>query len=402
MEQCQDDFPMLARTVYGKPLVYLDSAATSHKPNSVIERMASCYRDHYATVHRAVYRIAVEATEAHGFVRQQVQRLLNSREPEEIVFTRGTTDGINLVARSFGKRHLKPGDEVVVTELEHHSNIVPWQLICEERGATLRVVPAADSGELDLVAYEEMLSDRTRLVAVAHVSNALGTVHPIQEMARMAHQAGAVILVDGAQAVSHQPIDVQQLDVDFYLFSAHKMYGPTGLGVLYGRRALLEEMPPYQGGGDMIESVSFEKTTYNRLPFKFEAGTPSIAQVFGLGAAIDYLNEKGLEGISGYEQHLLERLLTGLKSMERVRLIGSPRSRGPLVSFVVDGVHTLDLAMFLDLRAICIRTGHLCAQPAMRRYGLTGCARASLALYNTEGEIDLFLNALDQVIDQLT
>lgn len=399
--RCRSDFPMLAQRPYGKPLIYLDSAATAHKPSPVIEAVASCYRDQYATVHRAVYGIAVESTAAYHATRQKVARLLNCRYDEEVIFTRGTTDGINLVAHSFGRRFIQPGDEVVITELEHHSNIVPWQLMCEERGALLRVVPATESGEIDLDLYAGFLSDRTRLVAVGHISNAIGTIHPIQTMAELAHRAGSSILVDGAQAISHLPIDVQQLGVDFYLFSSHKMYGPTGVGILYGRRELLEEMPPYQGGGDMIESVSFEKTTYNRLPFKFEAGTPPIAQVAGLGAAIDYLQQIGLEQIGEYEQRLLDHLLGGLREIDRVRIIGSPAQRGSLVSFMVDGVHTLDLGTLLDLRGICIRTGHLCAQPVMRRYGVTALARASLALYNTVEEIDSFLKALDQVIDRL-
>jgi cysteine desulfurase / selenocysteine lyase len=399
--QYRPDFPMLTKRSNGHPLIYLDSAATAHKPASVIEAVASCYQDHYATVHRAVYGIAVESTATYHKVRQKVHRLLNSRYDEEIIFTRGTTDGINLVAHSFGRRYVAPGDEIIITELEHHSNIVPWQLMCEERGAHLRVIPATESGDLDLEVYANLLSDRTRVVAVGHISNAIGTVHPIQRMAEMAHDAGSAILVDGAQAVSHLPVDVQQLGVDFYLFSSHKIYGPTGVGILYGRRELLEEMPPYQGGGDMIESVSFEKTTFNQLPFKFEAGTPPIAQVAGLGAAIDYLQEIGLDKIGAYEQELLTHLLHGLECIQGVRLIGSPEFRGSLVSFIVDGVHAFDLGTLLDLRGICVRTGHLCAQPAMKRYGVAAFVRVSLGLYNTVEEIDRFLEALEEIINQL-
>jgi cysteine desulfurase/selenocysteine lyase len=396
----REDFPMLKKTMHGKPLVYLDSAATAQKPLCVIEALDSFYRDHYGTVHRAVYELAVESTSRFQQARVQAQHFLNAAKDSEIIFTRGTTESINLVATSFGKAFVKAHDEIIITEMEHHSNIVPWQMLCEDRGAILKVVPFNDAGVLDLEAFRGMLSSRTKLVAVAHVSNALGTVNPIEEIINAAHQAGAYVLVDGAQAAPHRPVDVQALDADFYVFSGHKAYGPTGIGILYGKEALLEAMPPYQGGGDMIETVTFEKTTYNQLPMKFEAGTPIIAEVIGLGVALEYLEKVGRERILQWETHLLDYALKAFAEIPETRLIGQAKDKGGVVSFTVEGIHPLDIGTMLDLKGIAIRTGHLCAQPVMRHFGLSSVARISFGLYTTEADIDAFKKGLKEVIHQ--
>lgn len=401
MKDFRADFPVLKKTMHGKPLVYLDSAATAQKPVSVIEAIQNFYNHHYGTVHRAVYGLAVEATERFQKVRILSQKFLNAAKDSEIIFTKGTTESINLVASSFGKAFIKPKDEILITEMEHHSNIVPWQLLCQERGAVLKVVPFNDLGVLDLEAYQALLSSRTKLFACTHISNTLGTVNPIKKLIKIAHAAGASVLIDGAQAAPQRPIDIQDLDADFYVFSGHKAYGPTGIGVLYGKEALLESMPPYQGGGDMIESVTFEKTTYNVLPMKFEAGTPLIAEVMGLGAALEYLENVKRANIHQWEQELLDYALNLLKEIPEVHFIGEAPEKGGIISFIIPGVHPLDIGTLLDLKGIAIRTGHLCAQPVMRHFGVTSVARISFGLYTSKEDIDIFAKGLKEVIGQL-
>ncbi len=399
--QLRNDFPMISKTMHDKPLVYFDSGATAQKPQVVIDKIADFYTNHYGTVHRAVYELAVYSTEEYQRVRQEVATFLHAAKPEEIIFTRGTTESINLVAYSFGKCFVHPGDEILITEMEHHSNIVPWQILCEDRGAILKVAPFNEKGELDLEAFAKLLSEKTKLVAVTHVSNALGTVNPIKEIVMLAHSAGAKVLVDGAQAAPHLAVDVQDLDADFYVFSGHKLYGPTGIGILYGKEELLNAMPPYQGGGDMIESVTFDKTEYSALPMKFEAGTPMIAEVFGIGAAVAYLNRIGMENIYHHEQDLLTYFTTNLQQVEDVRIIGTASDKGAIVSFLVDGIHPLDMGTMLDLRGFALRTGHHCAQPVMRHFNIPGTVRASFGIYNHRGEIDSFIINLREVIKLL-
>jgi cysteine desulfurase/selenocysteine lyase len=398
VEAIRQEFPILRQTVNGRPLVYLDNAATTQKPIQVIEAESEMYTRYYANVHRGVHRLSVESTEAYEAVREKVRAFLNARETREIVFVRGTTEGINLVAQTYGRRNVGAGDEVVISALEHHSNIVPWQLLCEEKGAKLRVAPINLSGEIVLDDFEALLGPRTRLVSVSHVSNALGTVNPIREMVAMAHARGIPVLVDGAQAVARMKVDVQELGCDFYAFSGHKLYGPTGIGALYGRAELLEEMPPYQGGGDMIRSVTFEKTTFNVLPYKFEAGTPNIAGGVGLGAALDYVQRVGLDAIQRHEDDLLLHTTGRLSEIPGVRLIGTARRRAAVVSFVVDGIHPHDIGTVLDNLGIAVRTGHHCAQPVMEFYGVPATARASLAMYNTPEEIEVLGRGMEEVI----
>lgn len=395
------DFPMLNKSMHGKPLIYLDSAATAQKPQAVIDAVAHFYRDSYATVHRAVYDLCIQATKEYQLTRELIKTFLNASHVEEIIFTRGTTESINLVAYSFGKAFIKPGDEILITEMEHHSNIVPWQILCEDRGAKLKVAPIDDNGDVLLDTFEKLLTTKTRLVAFCHVSNALGTVNPVKAMIAMAHQKGAKVLIDGAQSAPHLKIDVQDLDADFYVFSGHKLYGPTGIGVLYGKRELLEAMPPYQGGGDMVDRVSFEKTTYQSLPLKFEAGTPLMAEVIGLGAAVKYVQTIGFDAIHAWEQRLLRHAAEQIEQVPGVRVIGTAREKGALITFAVAGVHPLDIGTLLDLKGIAIRTGHHCAQPVMRRFGVTAASRVSLAFYNTLEEIDAFIEALQQVTQSL-
>ena len=397
VERIRRDFPILHQTVHGKPLVYLDSATTSQKPRAVIDAIEDYYTSDNANVHRGVHLLSERATEAYEGARARIRRFLNAAHSHEIVFVRGATEGINLVAQSYGRRAVGPGDEVVITALEHHSNIVPWQMLCEEKGAALRVVPIDDAGEVDVPAYERLLGERTRLVAIAHVSNALGTIVPVKAMIEAAHRRAIPVLLDGAQAVPHLAVDVQALDCEFYTFSGHKIYGPTGIGVLYGKTALLERMPPYQGGGDMIKSVSFEKTTYNDLPYKFEAGTPHIAGVIGLGAALEYLEGLGLDRVAAYEQELLAHATERLSAIRGLRLIGTAREKAAVLSFVIDGVHAHDVGTILDREGIAVRTGHHCAMPLMTRFGLAATARASLAFYNTREEIDALARALEKV-----
>ncbi len=392
------DFPMLKKSMHGHPLIYLDSAATAQKPQVVIDTISQFYTENYGTVHRAVYELSVYATKAYQEVRNKIAQFLHAAKPEEIIFTRGTTESINMVAYSFGKAFVQPGDEILISEMEHHSNIVPWQLLCEDRGAILKVIPMNDHGELKLDAFERLLSPKTKLVAITHIANSLGTINPIKTMTTMAHAVGAKVLVDGAQSAPHMPLNVQDLDADFYVFSGHKMYGPTGIGVLYGKEALLNAMPPYQGGGDMIDTVTFEKTTYNVLPMKFEAGTPMIAEVLGLGAAIEYLQNAGLNKIQQWEHTLLEHATQGLQTIKSLRLIGTAAQKSAILSFIVEGAHPLDIGTMLDLHGVAIRTGHLCAQPTMRHFGVSSLARASFAFYNTKREIDTFVAALDKVV----
>jgi cysteine desulfurase / selenocysteine lyase len=388
------DFPILARTVHDRPLIYLDNASTTQKPQAVLDRLTHYYADENANVHRGVHALSERATNAFEGARAAVARFLNAADPAEIVFVRGTTEAINLVAATYGRARVGEGDEVLRTGMEHHSNIVPWQRLCEEKGARLAVAAITDEGELDLESLRRLLTDRTRLVAIAHVSNALGTINPVREIIELAHARGIPVLVDGAQAVAHIATDVQALDCDFYAFSGHKVFGPTGIGVLYGRLPLLDSMPPYQGGGDMIRSVSFERTCYNAPPFKFEAGTPHIAGAVALAAAIEYLDGVGLDRIAAYEADLVTYAMRALSSVAGVRLVGTAPEKTAVLSFLVDGVHPHDLGTILDRDGIAIRAGHHCCQPLMDRLGLPATARASLALYNTRAEIDALAGAV--------
>ena len=398
MTNFRPDFPLLSREVHGRPLVYLDNAATTQKPRAVLEAMDGLYTTCNANVHRGIHTLSQEATALHEAARERVRAFLNARSTAEIIFTRGTTESLNLVASSFAEAFLHEGDEVILTVMEHHSDIVPWQLARERRGFTLRVVPMDDAGRLDLEAYAALLNERTRLVCCCHVSNVLGTVNPVREMARMAHDAGAYFLVDGAQSVPHFPVDVQELDCDFLAFSAHKLYGPTGVGVLYGKEELLERMPPYQGGGEMIARVTFEKTTFERLPFKFEAGTPDYVGTHGLGAAIDYVAGIGLDRIAAYEDQLTRHAMARMREIEGMRFFGTVEGKTSVVSFNVGQIHPMDLGTLLDHLGFAIRTGHHCAQPLMARCGVEGMARVSFALYNTVEEIDRFVEALQRVV----
>jgi len=395
------DFPALQQAVYGKPLVYLDNAATSQKPQAVLDRMVRFYREECANIHRGVHALSERATQAYEDARAAVCRFLNAREDREIVFVRGATEAINLVAHSYGRQRVAPGDEIVVTALEHHANLVPWQIVCEERGATLRVAPISDDGVVHLDAYAALLGPRTRLVAVTHVSNVLGTVNPVRRMIELAHGRGIPVLVDGAQAVPHLPVDVQALDCDFYTFSGHKVYGPTGIGVLYGKAALLESLPPYQAGGYMIATVTFERSTYAGIPERFEAGTPHIAGAVGLAAALAYVQAIGLDRIALSERDVLDYARTQLRAIPRLRLIGAPDEQASAVSFLVDGVHPHDVATVLDREGVAIRTGHHCAQPLLRRLGLTATARASLALYNTRADVDALVAGIHKTLEVL-
>jgi cysteine desulfurase/selenocysteine lyase len=389
--------PILHREVHGKPLVYLDNAATAQKPQSVIDAVQRYYRHTNANVHRGLHALSEEATTAYEGAREKIQGLINAPALEEIVYVRGTTEAMNLVAQSYGRSTLKPGDEVLITHMEHHSGIVPWQLACEQTGATLRVVPINDRGELILEEFEKLLTDRTKIVSCVHVSNALGTINPVEHIVAKAKEAGAVTVIDGAQAVPHMPVDVQKIGCDFYAFSAHKMYGPTGIGALWGRTELLEAMPPYQGGGEMIDRVTFEKTTYNELPYKFEAGTPNIAGGIGFGAAVDFMQELDLEGVMAHERDLLDYGTEALKQVENLRLIGTAEHKAGVLSFVLDDIHPHDLGTLIDRYGVAIRTGHHCAQPVMDRFGVPATARASFGLYNTREEVDALVEGLAKV-----
>jgi cysteine desulfurase / selenocysteine lyase len=397
VQRVRSDFPILSEKIHGKPLVYLDNAATTQKPQAVIDAMVRSYAQDNANIHRGVHLLSERATQAYELAREKVQHFLNAASSREIVFVRGTTEGINLVAQTYGRAHVGKGDEVLLTEMEHHSNIVPWQLLCEEKGAQLKVLPITDEGELRLDLFDGLLTDRTRIVAVTHVSNSLGTINPIKTMVEKAHSRSIPVLVDGAQAVAHIPVDVQELGADFYAMSGHKLFGPTGIGVLYGRLPLLEAMPPYQGGGDMISAVTFKKTTYNVVPHKFEAGTPNIAGAVGLGAAIDYVQSLDFTSVSAHEHELLAYGTEVLSAFPGIRLVGTAKQKTSILSFVMDNVHPHDIGTILDQEGVAIRTGHHCTQPLMERLGVPATARASLALYNTRDEIDALVRALNRV-----
>ena len=394
----RQDFPILEREVYKRPLIYLDNAATTQKPRCVVDAIDEMYYHVNANVHRGIHFLSQRATDLHEAAREKVRAFINARSTAEVVFTRGTTESLNLIASSYAQAFLKPGDEVVLTVMEHHSDIVPWQLVRERHGITLKVVPMNDAGNLDMEAYHSLLGPKTRLVCCCHVSNVLGTVNPVREMARMAHDAGAHFLVDGAQSVPHFSVDVQDLDCDFLVFSGHKIYGPTGIGVMYGKEALLEKMPPYQGGGEMISRVTFEKTTYERLPYKFEAGTPDYVGSHALGVALDYVNAIGMDRIAAHEQALTQYAMEQMAGIEGMKFYGTAKEKTSVVAFNVADIHPMDLGTLLDRLGIAIRTGHHCAQPLMARCGVEGMARASFALYNTEAEIDAFVAGLQRVV----
>ena len=394
----RQDFPILEREVYKRPLIYLDNAATTQKPRCVVDAIDEMYYHVNANVHRGIHFLSQRATDLHEAAREKVRAFINARSTAEVVFTRGTTESLNLIASSYAQAFLKPGDEVVLTVMEHHSDIVPWQLVRERHGITLKVVPMDDAGNLDMEAYHSLLGPKTRLVCCCHVSNVLGTVNPVREMARMAHDAGAHFLVDGAQSVPHFSVDVQDLDCDFLVFSGHKIYGPTGIGVMYGKEALLEKMPPYQGGGEMISRVTFEKTTYERLPYKFEAGTPDYVGSHALGVALDYVNAIGMDRIAAHEQALTQYAMEQMAGIEGMKFYGTAKEKTSVVAFNVADIHPMDLGTLLDRLGIAIRTGQHCAQPLMARCGVEGMARASFALYNTEAEIDAFVAGLQRVV----
>jgi cysteine desulfurase / selenocysteine lyase len=397
LEVIREEFPILRRMIRNRPLVYLDNAATTQKPLAVLDAIRRYYLEDNSNVHRGVHLLSQRATEAFEGARSKVQRFIQAREEREIIFTRGATEAINLVAAAYGRTHVQAGDEVIVSVMEHHSNIVPWQMLCQEKGARLRVIPMNDAGDLLLDEYEKLLNPRTRFVSVVHVSNALGTVNPVEAITQLAHRRGVPVLIDGAQAVAHLPVNVQNLDCDFYVFSSHKIYGPTGTGVLYGKANLLEAMPPFQGGGDMISSVSFEETVYNAIPHKFEAGTPDISGVIGLGAALDYLNRIGLETAGQHEHDLLAYATASVGQIDGVRIIGTAQHKAGVLSFILEGVHPHDIGTILDQEGIAIRTGHHCAQPVMDRLGLPATARASFAFYNTFEEVDRLTIGLKKV-----
>ena len=397
VEKIREDFPVLKQTIHGKPLVYLDSAATAQKPYSVIDAIRRFHEVDCANIHRGVHELSQRSTAAYEEARTKSRKFLNARTKAELIFVRGTTEAINLVSNTWGRKNVKAGDEIVISAMEHHSNIVAWQMLCEETGATLRVIPMNDRGELILEEYEKLLNPRTKMVAFCHVSNALGTINPAKQIIEMAHKAGALTLVDGAQAAPHMKIDVQALDADFYAFSGHKVFGPTGIGILYGKAKLLNAMPPYQGGGDMIRTVSFEKTTYNELPYKFEAGTPNIAGGIGLGAALDYACKLGLDKIAAYEHELLVYGTEALQQIPGLKLIGTAREKAAVLSFVIEGIHPHDIGTVLDRQGIAVRTGHHCAQPVMDWFHVPATTRASLACYNTAAEIDALVAGIRKV-----
>ena len=398
IEKIRAQFPVLNQQVNGKPLIYLDNAATNQKPGRVIEALSRYYEHDNANIHRGIHTLAERATKAYEATRLSMQQFINAKHPEEIIFTRGVTESINLVAASYGRSFLKEGDEIIISGLEHHSNIVPWQMICAERKSILKVIPITEEGEMDMDGYHQLLSPKTKLVAVNHASNSLGTINPIREIIKTAHEHGAVVLIDGAQAAAHLAINVQALDCDFYCISSHKMYGPTGTGILYGRKALLERMPPYMGGGEMIKEVTFSKTTYNDLPYKFEAGTPNIADVIALREAILFINEVGKENIAAHENELLHYTVKKLAEIPSVQLIGTAKDKVSVQSFVIEGIHHFDIGQMLDARGIAVRTGHHCTQPLMDRFGIEGTVRASYSVYNTKEEVDQLAEGIDRII----
>ena len=393
----REDFPILAQRVHGKPLVYLDNAATSQKPQAVIDSLARYYSSQNANIHRGVHTLSELATYEYEKARGKIKLFLNASDSREIIFVRGATEGINLVAQSYGRKFIKAGDEIIISAMEHHSNIVPWQMLCEQVGAVLRVIPINDDGELLMDEYDKLLNSKTKFVSIVYLSNSLGTINPVKDIIKRAHKRGIPVLVDGAQSTSHLSVDVQDLDCDFYVFSGHKVFGPTGIGVLYGKTALLESMPPYQGGGDMISSVTFEKTTYNALPYKFEAGTPNIAGVIALGVAIDYVRTIGLDAIAAHERELVNYATEKLSAIDGIRIIGTAKEKSSVVSFVMENIHAHDIGTIVDREGIAIRTGHHCTQPVMKRFGIPATARASFAFYNTRHEIDALVKALVKV-----
>ena len=399
VHRIREDFPMLARRTRGRPLVYLDNANSTQKPQTVIDAQSAFYAEHYSNIHRGVYLLSQEATESYDAARAKVASFLNAGSPKEIVFVRGTTEAINLVASSWGSTNLRPGDEILISGMEHHSGIVPWQLACQATGASLKVIPVTDDGELDLAAAERMIGPKTKILSVIHISNALGTVNPVKGLIAMAKARGVPVLLDGAQTISHRAVDVADLDCDFYVFSGHKLFGPTGIGVLWAKEAILDAMPPYQGGGNMIHEVTFEKTTYAPLPFKFEAGTTNIAGTLGLAAAVDYLAGIGYDAIGAHEDTLLERVLTGLASVPEVRVLGNPKDRVSVLSLTVDGVHAHDAGTILDLEGIAVRAGHHCVQPLMARFKVPATIRASFAFYNTVEECDALVAGLKKCVE---
>ncbi|MFT6335897.1 MAG: cysteine desulfurase/selenocysteine lyase [Halioglobus sp.] len=401
VEKVKKDFPIIQTEMRGKPLVFLDSAASSQKPKVVIDAITNYYKNQHANVHRGVYELSQNATDAFELGRERVREFINAESTDEVIFTRGCTESINLIASCYGKKFLKEGDEVIISAMEHHSNIVPWQMICEEKGAILKVIPLNEKGEIIFEEYEKLLSDRTKIVSIVHISNSLGTINPIKEVIDLAHERGVPVLVDGAQATLHAKIDVRELDVDFYTFSGHKVYGPTGIGVLYGKRKWLDAMPPYQGGGEMIKTVSFEKTTYNELPFKFEAGTPDISGAIGLGIALKYITDLGLDAIAEHEQELLAYGTKKLLEIDGLRIIGTSENKASVISFLVEGTHPYDIGTILDKMGIAVRTGHHCTQPLMDFYGIPGTVRASFAVYTSKEDIDKLVAGVDRAARML-
>jgi cysteine desulfurase / selenocysteine lyase len=399
VKKIRQQFPVLHQQVNGKKLIYLDNAATNQKPKQVIDALVNYYQGYNANIHRGIHTLAERATKAFEETRHAMQQFINARQVEEIIFTRGVTESINLVASSYGRAFLNEGDEVIISGLEHHSNIVPWQMICQEKKSVLKVIPVSEIGEIDLDAYRKLLNSKTKIVAVNHASNSLGTINPVKEIIRLAHEVGAVVLIDGAQAAAHLPIDVQDLDCDFYCISSHKMYGPTGTGILYGKKDLLEKMPPYMGGGEMIKEVTFEKTTYNELPYKFEAGTPNIADVVALKEAVNFINALGKDTIAEHETMLLEYAVEKLTAIPAVKLIGTSKNKLAVQSFVIEGIHHFDIGQMLDARGIAVRTGHHCTQPLMDRLGIEGTVRASFSIYNTKEEIDELAEGIKRIVN---
>jgi cysteine desulfurase/selenocysteine lyase len=399
VEKIRKEFPILHQQVNGRDLVYFDNAATNQKPKRVIDALVEYYTGYNANIHRGIHTLAEKATRAYEQTRETAKEFINARSTEEIIFTRGVTEGINLVASSYGKTFVNEGDEIIVTTLEHHSNIVPWQLVCEAKKAKLKIIPVSRDGELDIEVFKNFLSPKTKIVAVNHASNSLGTINPVKEIIKLAHEAGAVVLIDGAQAGAHLEIDVQDLDCDFYCLSSHKMYGPTGVGILYGKKELLEKMPPYQGGGEMIKEVTFEKTTYNDLPYKFEAGTPNIADVIAFRHAMNFIQGLGKENIAAHEMELLQYATERISKLKGIRLIGTAKNKVGVLAFVVEGVHHFDIGQMLDARGIAVRTGHHCTQPLMECYGIEGTVRASFSVYNTKKEVDQLIEGLERIIN---
>ncbi|MEO1049215.1 MAG: cysteine desulfurase [Bacteroidota bacterium] len=399
IDRIREEFPILHQDVNGKPLVYFDNAATNQKPQVVIDKLVEYYTGYNANIHRGIHTLAEKATQAFEDTRKELQQFINAKEVEEVIFTRGTTESINLVASSYGRSTIQAGDEIIISGMEHHSNIVPWQILCEEKGANLKVIPINDHGEIIFEEFEKLLSEKTKIVSIVFASNSLGTINPVKQIIDKAHEFGAKVLLDGAQATAHLPLDVQELDCDFLAFSSHKMYGPTGIGALYGKRAILEEMTPYQGGGEMIKQVSFEKTTYNDIPYKFEAGTPNIADAVALKEAVGFINRIGKSNIAAHEDELLAYGTEQLSKLDGLKIIGTARNKVSVISFVVEGIHHFDIGQMLDARGVAVRTGHHCTEPLMARFGIEGTIRASFSAYNTKTEIDIMVDGLQRIIN---